>query len=406
MLAAVLFAATTASSRPVAGSINITVNPIEAAYHSPGLVGPLYAVTTSASWTPDATRTEGAIIIKDLTAGGGDEHLNFGYAGLAVHSSELHTGSLPTLAGHRYLLRAKWHVYGPDSDGHGHDGTVLGPLRVLIVPKPLIRRFTEDEKLRQAKYARAGYVLAAVFIASGAAISASVVGSPLGLAFVAVGGVALGVAATIHYLSRDPIDPNFRVIAKPRIPAIPKVSAVEGLSAAAAAALNKLFAVQAQEIGLGRAILTAFNRSQGAHVKKQTVWERKQMLAAGKYAAQLATAMLSEVKLRPDVSLELDDPDLADVSVSEEDAYAFQDSLIRKGLPAQLTSTLAKLGFTRADQNQLRAQIMAIDPYLLAGSPLAAIADAKLLASLRAVAADLKSFAKKAAKNPLHTGGN
>ncbi len=94
-------------------------------------------------------------------------------------------------------------------------------------------------------------------------------------------------------------------------------------------------------------------------------------------------------------------PDTPDLSVSEDDAYAFQDALVRKGLPAQLTAVLAKLGFTSGDQKELRAQIMAVDPSLLVGSPLA---DAKLLASLRAVAADLRAFSKKAARDPLHTG--
>ena len=55
---------------------------------------------------------------------------------------------------------------------------------------------------------------------------------------------------------------------------------------------------------------------------------------------------------------------------------------------------LAKLGFTSWTRRSLRAQIMAVDPSLLVGSPLD---DAKLLASLRDVAADLRAFSRKAA---------
>ena len=102
--------ATPASSRPAAGSINITVNPVEAAYAYDTGLGPVYFLTTSASWSLEATRTEGAITIKYPTEGGDDDHLGFGSAGRGVHSSELHTGFLATYAGHRYLLRAKWRV--------------------------------------------------------------------------------------------------------------------------------------------------------------------------------------------------------------------------------------------------------------------------------------------------------
>ena len=41
-----------------------------------------------------------------------------------------------------------------------------------------------------------------------------------------------------------------------------------------ATALNKFLALQAKEIGLAGAIVTAFNRSQGAHVRKQVEWGR------------------------------------------------------------------------------------------------------------------------------------
>ena len=371
------------------------------AYAYDGPAGPAYLVTTSASWAPDATRVEGAITIHYLTLGGADDHIGFGDRGTGVHSSELHTGFLATLAGHSYLLSAKWRVYGPDSEGHGHDGTAVSTPRLVKVPKPEpVRRLTEEQKLRDAKHSQQAYLFAATSVAAGAAI-ALIGAPPLGVAVALAGGVALGVGLALHKLARDPIDPNFRAIAPPKIPPAPRVAPGEGLSADAAKAMNTLFATQVQEIGLSRAILTAFNRSQGAHVKKQTTWERKQMLAAGAYAGQLATAMLTEARLRAAVREALDDPATPDLSVSEEDAYAFQDSLIRKGLPAQVTSTLAKLGLTGADQKELRAQIMAVDPSLLVGSPLD---DAKLLASLRTVAADLRAFAKKAARDPLHTG--
>ena len=105
------------------------------------------------------------------------------------------------------------------------------------------------------------------------------------------GAALIAIALYAHSISKDPIDPNFRAVAKPVIPPVPRISAGPGLTAAAAAALTRMLRIQMQEIGLSRAILTAFNRSQGAFVKKETTWERKQMLAAGRYAAQLATGV-------------------------------------------------------------------------------------------------------------------
>ena len=108
--------------------------------------------------------------------------------------------------------------------------------------------------------------------------------------------------------------------------------------------------------------------------------------------------------LRGKLELELDDPELSDLVVSEEGARAFEDSLIRNGLPAQLRTTLAKLGLTKADQAEVQARLLVADPSQYSGDPIARIADPKLLASIREMAASLKAFSKKAVRDPLHTG--
>ena len=129
---------------------------------------------------------------------------------------------------------------------------------------------------------------------------------------ISVTAAPVGLGLYLQKLALDPVDMNFRSIAKPKIPAIPKISPGEGLPAAAARALSDLFAVQAREVGYARAAATAFDRSQGAHVKKATDWEKKQVRASGKYAAQLANALLAEAKLWPKVKAALVDTALAD----------------------------------------------------------------------------------------------
>lgn len=187
-------------------------------------------------------------------------------------------------------------------------------------------------------------------------------------------------------------------------PPAPKATAGGGLSAAAATAFNQLFAAQVKEIGLGRALVTSINRAQGAYAKKQTAWETKQMRAAGPYAAQLAAALLDDARDRPELSRALSGPEVADAAVSDEDVYAIRDKLIAEGLPGRTVSTLSKLGFSKAEQQLIYGWRLAADASRLSGNLRAKIADPKLLEKLRGMAAKLKAFSKKAARDPLHTG--
>jgi hypothetical protein len=212
-----------------------------------------------------------------------------------------------------------------------------------------------------------------------------------------------GLGYTFERLAADPIDLNFRSIAKPRIPVVPKFSPPEGLSAAAEEDLNDLLALQAREIGFGKAIATAFDRSQGAHVKKAIDWEKKQVRASGNYAAQLAKALLAEASLWPRVRAALADSAFADITVSYEDALAFGESLVWRGLPAEMAANLTKLGFTKAEQREIRAQVATIDPGLYDGDVMDALPNARDIGNLRKLAAGLKAFARKAAKTPLAT---
>jgi hypothetical protein len=219
-----------------------------------------------------------------------------------------------------------------------------------------------------------------------------------------LGSLECGSADGENKMANDPVDPNFRSIVKPKMPPTPKASAGGGLSGTAATAFNKLFAAQVKEIGFGRALFTSVNRAQGAQAKKQTTWEKKQMRAAGAYAAQLAAALLDDVARRQDLARVLDDPDLGDLPISAEDVDAFRTSLIGKGLPSGMASELSKLGFTRAEQKLVYGWLLAADASSLSGDLRAKITEPKLLKRLRGAASALKAFAKKAARDPLHTG--
>jgi hypothetical protein len=395
--------ATPASSDSMQGGIRVTASKVEAAFVQSDRSSRLsiYTLVASARWSPDALRTEGTITIKNL-ADGATQRISFGTGGSELHSTETHRGFFGAAAGARYLLSATWRVYTPGSAGTVEGRATSSPATLHVPDPEPAQRLRDAHKQRLAAKAKRYYQGCAAFMVSAAALAASGVAVPLAFAMTAVAGLTCGSALTLDYLSRDPIDPRFRAIAAPTSPTPPRISPGDGLSAAGATLLNALVSLQAREMGLARAILTAFNRSQGAHVKQQTEWERKQMRAAGRYAAQLSGAMLAEAKLRLRLKAALAGSALEE-AVGLEAAYAFQDSVVREDVPDSLVAVLAKIGLTRVEQSEVRAQLLAIDPSFYRGSALDALASPSLITSLKSAAADLRAFSKRAARDPLAT---
>jgi hypothetical protein len=391
-----------ASSRPTAGGISVTADPVLVFFKQrdrpTGIV--TYDLRASATWQPDAVRTEGSFVIRNLTEGG-VQRINFGSAGRELHSYESWEAPFTAFSGIGYQITARWRVYNPGfTEADIVEGRAESKARAFRTdppePAPRFLPSHKDQLFLAQLPLIAGGSAALVF-------GAVAFGTPIGAVLLVAAAVTAVVVFKMNRASRDPIDPNFRAVAKPKFAPAPKVSAGEGLSAAAAKALNDLFVLQVRESGLADAILTAFNRSQGAHVKKQTAWEKKQVRAAGRYAAQFAAALLAEAKLRPKVKALIAESASEPLSVSEEDAYRFEESWVRNGMPAPFTAVLAKLGIPRAQQPEVGARLIR-DPSLNVGNPLNAIADQKLIGSLRRLAASLQAFSRKAAKDPLHTG--
>ena len=396
-----LVAATSASSRPAAG---ITISAEEPIAAITGFADPngFYqaSVIVAARFNPEAVRDSVRVTFVNTKPGGAGSSpftgsdTDSGLRSISVYQNEL----VAVYQGSRLLITAKWNAYNVG----GGDGQATATGILQVKKKEPAPRYSWQRKQQASRWARAAYANCAVAMIAAAGALAGVISAP----FAFVAGVAAGMSCRLgsrwDQIARDPVDLNFRAIAKPKTPPVPKVAAGEGVPAAAAAGFNKLFALQAKEIGLSGAIVTSFNRSQGAHVKKQTAWEKKQVLAAGKYAAQLSALMLAEAKLRPSVRRAFSEP----LEISEDEAYDFQSSLItRASLPAALAKNLAKLGVTKAELSEIRAQLIAgTHPTRYAGDVIAKIADPQDLALMRKVAADLKAFARDAARDPLTTG--
>ena len=392
--------ATSASSRPTAGISVTAQEPITAIIGAPDPSGILqYAIVVSAKFSPEALHDDVRVSgISTKPKGLGFAPFTGYDQGNVLHTTAVYQASFAAWGPDRILITAKWNAYTPQVSG-----TVSGSktaTTVIQVPKSEpAPRLVSERKQRLASQSTDRYAVCAIAaIAGGVTVEIP----PWAIAFAALAAESCAAGAVYHNMALDPIDLNFRVVANPKTPPAPKVVAGQGLSAAAAGSLKKLLSVLAKEIGLGRAIVTAFNRSQGAHVKKQTDWEKKQVRAAATYASQLSSLMLAEAKLRPSVRRALS----RSVEVSEEAAYAFQSSLVARGsLPATLGASLSKLGLTKAELSEVHAQLVVRNhPTLYDGDAVAAIADALDLKLLRQTATDLKAFAKTARNDPLNTG--
>ena len=386
--------ATPAGSRPGA---KISVSPKEPVVAVIGSGDPVYqlAIVVTARFTPDALHDDARVTGISTKPGGVGFGAFTGYdEGNVLHGTAVYQNVVGAFQGDRILVGVKWHAYTPEVSGTV-EGTATSSTVVQVPKREPAPRFVSEQKQHFAQRSTDRYAACAI-----AAIAAGVTVEipPWAVAFGALAAESCAAGAMYHNMALDPIDLNFKVVAKPKTPSTPKVAPGKGLSATSAAALSKLLTFEAKEIGLTRAIVTAVNRSQGAHVKKQSAWEEKQVRAAGTYAAQLSSLLLAEAKLRPAVRRALEAPE----DVTEEQAYTFQSSLISGPLPARLASGLSKLGVTKSDQKEIRAQLIVRNhPTLYDGDPFAKLADPASLLLLRQIAADLKAFSKRAAKDPL-----
>jgi hypothetical protein len=395
--ATALLFASGASSRPAAG-INVNAQKPDVSLQMIDLSTGLhtFGIAVAARFTPEALHDEVRVTFVDLNGQAAAVPLNFRDSGNALHGDATYRWFFAAPEGSRILVTAQWRAYSPQPSGTV-EGTKRSPIATVIVPKREVKPRFDDAKKRRLQQKAAALAASCMAFAAGAAVGFAI--PPVAAAGIAMAAVTCAASFAYGKLARDPVDPRFRVIAKPEPPPAPRVAAGQGVPPAAAAALNRLFALQVKEIGLALAMLTAFDRAAGAYVKKQTSWERKQMLAAGTYARQLSALMLSEVQLRRSASAAF----TAKLPVSTEEAYAYGDGLVARKLPASLASQLAKLRLPKAEQEEIRAGLAVIDPSLYDGDAADAIADPKLLSLLRQVAADMKAFSRTAAKNPLAT---
>lgn len=156
------------------------------------------------------------------------------------------------------------------------------------------KRFTDEEKkafsqksaaLNVDGGAAAGVGVACLFTPEPAFSKACAVVAGLEAAALAVGSGAYG------YLAADPVDRNFRIVPKPVRLSPPSAAGLDGISPGLASALDALQKNVVTEAANSQALITAINRSQGAHVARRPADEARQLTAAKTYARTVAAAL-------------------------------------------------------------------------------------------------------------------
>lgn len=94
--------------------------------------------------------------------------------------------------------------------------------------------------------------------------------------------------ALVQAINLDPPDPNYKMIAEPKAPMIPRGTAQAGVPQALIDALNALYDNLAQTLGVEQAYLQTLERAQGAAAANDFEWYSKHINALVKLSAQWA----------------------------------------------------------------------------------------------------------------------
>jgi hypothetical protein len=202
-----------------------------------------------------------------------------------------------------------------------------------------------------------GFVLAAGEVACFFVATCPEIGVPLAL----IGLGMEGRGWIDRQLALDPIDPNYTEIAIPVTPILNQQPILAGvyITQVQADAINALLNNIEQEIGLGQAMLTTFDRASGALAANDSIWVSNQLQAARNYAGQVANIL----DARPILLVALKEalqtyPDMP-LILTGEDVAKYKYNLATLGFSTDQTQIFTDLGMDdRAISEILDAQLL------------------------------------------------
>lgn len=218
----------------------------------------------------------------------------------------------------------------------------------------------------------------------------------------AIVSIAASTAALVDgLLSFDPPDPNYTEIAVPVTPITSQqpILAQGDFNQAQADAFNALLTNLHQGIGLGRAMLTSFDRASGARAANDAYWVDQQLQASRIYADQYADLLEARPYLLQVLAQELQVNHDPQDNLTSQQLMEYKYTLIATGFSPEEEQLLAEMGVDeRGKAEILIALILAELPSDTFEDSTAIfypdfIADPDLIASTQTLASQLREFA-------------
>ena len=200
-------------------------------------------------------------------------------------------------------------------------------------------------------------VVGGIIFTIGGVETASIFGAPAGVPTMVAGGALALVGAGLTglgkyyaYVAVDPPDLHYTVVATPRVIRLPHASVPPGSSPAAkkdAAAINAALDNTARLVAVLQALRTSVDRAAGAVKKGAAAAAARQRKAVVAYAREAASLMEKSLKLRRAIVAAFG-ATRTRLVVTPTGMQKMAELAARKGLGAQATTTLRRLGLSPA----------------------------------------------------------
>ena len=219
-----------------------------------------------------------------------------------------------------------------------------------------------------------------------------------GLAAIALAGLATGVGAggvVAKIIGDDPPDPRYRELFRPRVPRVTPVRPGEGVSPAAARALNSLIENRLRSAAYAFAWIRSIEKAQGADKARDKSWAKRQRKAAAGYAREAATMVGRDKSLAAAALRELKRVGFVDTGVTLGQVRQSQQLIRQRGLSAETTRALRAAGVDDKSIAAYRKAVSQLDPKLAVGvGAFGSLTDPRLAAATTATIKALRRAAR------------
>ena len=223
-----------------------------------------------------------------------------------------------------------------------------------------------------------------------------------GLAILVVLAASVGTASAVRGIAAkicgdDPPDPKYKELFLPSVPKVAAVKAGNGISAAAAKALNRMIENRLRSGAYTIAWIRSIEKAQGADQGGDKTWAKRHRRAAAGYAREAATTLERDKSLSNAALRELKKAGFVDTGVSLAQVRKWQQRVRQQGLPGETARVLGAAGVGDARVAAFRTAVSKLDPKLVAGvgifgdltDPRLAGANAEMIKALRRSASTL-----------------